>query len=241
MDKFFSIDLSQLSILNFFWILFLGIITFFAINFFKNRVIGLIVKSPVKRKRLKVRIPAFEALLWILYGLYTVYILILPFPFFGVILFLLALYLVRKSAVNLVQGVVFRLKDSLEEGQKVIVKNEEGHINSINTFGVSFENKEGEIKLIPYEEFVNLNVVKKDFSSEFFSHKFSIKTKDNIGAEDIKNQIVGLPWSSEVFLPKVTKTKLDEGVNQFDIIIYAIDRRYFSFIEEDIRKLNNII
>lgn len=241
MNEFFSIDLSKLSVLNFFWIVFLGIITFLAINFFKNRVIGLIIKSPVKRKRLKIRVPAFETLLWILYGLYTIYVLIIPFPFFGIILFLLFLYLVRKRAINLVQGVIFRLSDTLEEGQKVIIKNEEGHISSIKTFDVGFENKEGEIKVIPYEEFVSLNIIKKDFSSEFFSHKFSIKTKEDIGAQDIKNQIVGLPWSSEVFLPKVTKIKLDGGVCQFDIIIYTIDRRYFSFIEEDIRKLNEII
>jgi small-conductance mechanosensitive channel len=215
--------------------------TFVLINLFKYYVLRILVKSPVKRKKLKTKIPAFEAFLWVLYALYAVYVFIIPFPFLGITLLLVLIYLVRDSLLNLIHGIFYRFKDSLEKGQKVIMEGEEGTIHSLNTFDVSFENKEGEIKSIPYQKIISLNIIKKDFSSEFFSHNFSIKTHELINEEVIKKQIIAMPWSSEVYLPKITKTQLEDSLHQFDIIVYTIDRRYFSFIEEEVRRLNETV
>ena len=46
-----------------------------------------------------------------------------------------------------------------------------------------------------------------------------------------------MPWSSTVYPPRVTQRK--EEANVFDVLIYTIDKRYFSFVEDEIRKLNN--
>lgn len=233
MKEFFSINLEKLSIINFIWLVFLGILLFVAIRVAKNYLLLLLVKSPLKRKKLGVKIPLYEITLWILYVLHAVYVLILPFPFLGIVILLATVFVIRKSLYDLLQGLLFRFKGIVDLDEKIEINNKEGRIGAFNLFDVYFENKEGEIEVISYSNLVKKAIVKKDFSSEFYSYKFSINISGEATPSDIEKQILLMPWSSTVYPPRVTAREED---NVFDVLIYTIDKRYFSFIEDEIRK-----
>lgn len=238
MKEFFSINLEKLSIINFLWLIFLGILLFVIINLTKKYLFVLVIKSPLKREKVQTKIPVLEITLWMLYALHAMYVLILPFPFFGVIVLGILIYILRKELNNLIQGLIFRYKGVVEKDERISINNKEGRVESFNLFDVYFEDKEGEIEVIDYADLVKQTIVKKEFSSEYFSYKFSIKTKSDILASDIEKQILQLPWSTSVYPPKVILVKEQEENNYFDVLVYAIDKRYFSFIEDDIRKMN---
>jgi hypothetical protein len=236
MKEFFSIDLEKLSIINFVWLVFLGVFLSVTIHLTKNYLLLFLVKSPLKRKKLSIKIPVYEILLWVLFAMHAVYILILPFPFLGIVILATIVYLIRKELNDLLQGVLFRIKGMVELDEKIEIGNKEGRIESFNLFDVYFENKEGEIEVMHYRDLVSKVIIKKDFSSEFFSYKFTIKTNNSITKRDLEKQILLLPWSFSGHKPRITPKEDKE--NTYDILIYTIDKRYFSFIEDEIRKIN---
>lgn len=235
MNEFFKIDLSQLSLFNFLGLAFLGGFTYLVMYIFKNYLVHFVIKSPIKRKRVISKLPVIYTLVWMLYVLYTLYIFIRPFPFLGVLLSLVFLYLGREYLMNLIHGLFFRLKGDIDLGQKIAVDKYAGIVHKMNVFEMEIQNKEGEIIQIPYSNMVKTEIIKKDFSSDFSSFKFSILVSDEITENDIKNRIFQMPWITSVFPPIVIRTIQGEGKINYDIIVYALDEKFFTHIESDLK------
>jgi small-conductance mechanosensitive channel len=242
MNEFFKIDLSQLSIFNFFGLVLLGGFIYLIMYIFKNYLVHFVIKSPVKRKRVIPKLPVIYTMVWILFVLYALYIFIKPFPFLGVILSLVFVYLSRGYLINLIHGLFFRLKGDINLGQKLALDEYTGVVHKMNVFDMEIQNIEGEIIQIPYGNLIKKEIVKKDFSSDFSSYKFSIIVSGEITEQDIKNRIYQMPWITTVFQPKVTRTIQSEGKINYDIIVYALDEKFFIHIESDLKasmSLNN--
>ncbi|MEN8957828.1 MAG: mechanosensitive ion channel domain-containing protein [Flavobacteriales bacterium] len=235
MDEFFNIDLSQLSIFKFLGLVILGALTYTFMYVFKNYLVHFVIKSPVRRKRVIAKLPVIYTLIWILFVLYALYIFIKPFPFLGVILCLVFVYLGRGYLMNLIHGLFFRLKGDIDLGQKIAIEEHSGTVHKMNVFEMEIQNKEGEIIQIPYGNMFKKEIVKKNFSSDFSSFKFSILVSDQINEQDIKNKIFQMPWVSLVFQPTVTRTMQSEGNRTYDIIVYALDEKFFTHIENDLK------
>mgnify|MGYP005987967905 FL=1 len=235
MNDFFKIDLSQLSIFNLFGVVIFGGFIYLLMVVFRNYLVHLIIKSPVKRKKVIMKLPVIYTLVWVLFVLYALYIFIRPFPFFGVILSLVFVYLGRGYLINLINGLFFRLKGDINLGQKLSIDNYSGVVHRMNVFDMEIQNNVGEIIQIPYGNMVKKEIVKKDFSSDFSSYSFSILVSDGVTEQDIKNRILQMPWVTSVFQPKVTKTIQGEGKTNYDIIVYALDEKFFTHIENDLK------
>ena len=235
MNEFFKIDLSQLSLVNFFGLVILGGMIYLAMLIFKNYLVHFFIPSPVKRKRVISKLPVIYTILWMLFILYSLYIFVKPFPFLGVILTLVFIYLGRGYLINLINGLFFRLKGDIDLGQKIAVDEYSGVVHKMNSFDMEIQNKEGEIIQIPYGNLVKKEIIKKDFSSDFSSYKFSIVVSDTVKEQDIKSRILQMPWITSVFQPKVTRTMQSEGKSNYDIIVYALDEKFFTHIESDLK------
>lgn len=235
MNQFFNIDLSQLSILNFIGLVLLGVIIYGGLWIFKNYLVLVVVQSPVRRKKVMDKLPALYTLIWILFSLYALYIFIKPFPFLGVVLTLIFIYLGRGYLINLIHGLFFRLKGDIVVGQKIALENYSGIVLNTNTLDLEIQNIEGEIIQIPYGNMAKKEIVKKDFSSDFSSFKFFVLTGHKVTESELKNILILQPWVSSVFPPKVSKGAQSEDNIRYDIIVYALDEKYHSMIENDLK------
>ncbi len=241
MNDFFKIDLSQLSILNYVWVLFVGILLWVFIQFVKRYLIYAIVKSPIRQKRIINSIPIYASLFWLLYGVYVMYLFIKPYPLMGVLVFLVSIIIARKPINNLIQGLFIRFKANIEQGQRVRIGNYEGTIMETNSFDLVLEASSGELIHIPYSTLENEKIIFKDFSSDFFSDSFKINTIQHISIEQIEEYIANLPWTFSNYPPKISIIEEDSNSITFEIIVYSIDRRYLSFIKKDVRVFCNAI
>lgn len=235
MNEFFTIDLSLLSLFNFFGLAILGGFIYSIMYVLKNYLVHFIIQSPVKRKRVISKLPVVYTIVWMLYVLYALYIFIKPFPLLGVILSLVFAYFGRGYLMNLIHGLFFRLKGDIDLGQNIAVDEYVGIVHKMNVFDMEIQNKEGEVIQIPYGNMVKKEIIKKDFSSDFPSYKFSILVSDEITEQDIKNRIFQMPWITSVFPPKVTRAIQGEGKINYNIIVYALDEKFFTHIESDLK------
>jgi len=236
MNDFFSIDISRISIFTILGMVVFGTVIYFFTWFIKNYGLILLVKSPVKRKRISTLLPAIFTIGWILFGLYCFYLLIIPFPFMGIVLSAIFIYLGKGYFANLVHGLFFRLKGDISVGQKIATKEYAGIVVRLNTFDVEIQNKEGEIVQIPYGNMASKELVKKDFSADFSSHKFVIATNKSISDSIIRNTLLSQPWVSSVIMPKITRIKEESDTVTYSILVYPIDEKFNSFVERDLRE-----
>jgi len=236
MNDFFSIDISRISIFTILGMVVFGTVIYFFTWFIKNYGLILLVKSPVKRKRISTLLPAIFTIGWILFGLYCFYLLIIPFPFMGIVLSAIFIYLGKGYFANLVHGLFFRLKGDISVGQKIATKEYAGIVVRLNTFDVEIQNKEGEIVQIPYGNMASKELVKKDFSADFSSHKFVIATNKSISDSIIRNTLLSQPWVSSLIMPKITRIKEESDTVTYSILVYPIDEKFNSFVERDLRE-----
>ena len=235
MEDFFNIDLSQLSIFNFFGLAIFGVFVFVFLWFFKNYLILILVKSPVQRRKIIELLPAINTLIWILFVLYALYVFIKPFPFFGIVLTLIFIYLGRGYLVNLVHGLFFRLKRDIVLGQKIAFDEYNGIVEQMNVFDLEIENDKGELIQIPYGNMANKEITKKDFSSDLSSFKFSLNVPFAVSETQLKQKLLSSPWISTVFEPKITKVSNNNEYNSYNVIVYALADKFHSNIEKKIK------
>ena len=235
MNEFFSIDLSRISVFTFLGLLLFGVVLYLVLGFVRNYGLLLLVKSPVRRKRVSILLPTLGTIVWILFSLYCFYTLILPFPFMGIVLATVFIYLGRGYFVNLIHGLFFRLKGDIAIGQKIATDQYSGVVFKLNTFDVEIQNEEGEIVQIPYGNMASKELVKKDFSADFSSNKFTIVTSNAINEVYLRNKLLALPWISQVISPKITQLKEENGLVTYSIITYPIDEKFNFFVERDLR------
>lgn len=235
MEQFFNINLSQLSFFNYVGLAIFGGIIFGILWLFKNYLVLLVFQSPVRRKKVITHLPAIYTLIWVLFSIYALYIIIQPFPFLGILLCLVLIYLGRGYLANLIHGLFFRLKGDIHLGQKIALDNHEGFVHKLNTFDIEIQNKEGEIIQIPYKNMASKEVVKKDFSSDFTSFKFSMTIPQSTAESEIRNKLLQMPFVTNVFEPKISKTNLEGSMAKFDIVVYVLDEKYHSTIENKLK------
>lgn len=234
MSEFFSIDLTRISIFTLLGLLVFGGVIYFVLGFIRNYGLLLLVKSPVRRKLVGVLLPAISTVVWILFSLYCFYSLILPFPFMGIVLGGVFIYLGRGYLVNLIHGLFFRLKGDIAIGQKISMKDNSGVVFKLNTFEVEIQNEEGEIVQIPYGNMASKELVKNDFSADFSSFKFTVVTKKEITATYLKRKLLSQPWISQVISPKISQVKEENGWVTYSVISYPIDEKFNFFVERDL-------
>lgn len=235
MDDFFKIDLSQMSVINFFGLVFFGVLIYAVMWLFKNYLVHFFIKSPVRRKKVIIMLPVIFTIIWVLFTFYSLYVFITPFPLFGIIISLIAVYFGKGYILNLINGLFFRLKGDINLGQKISIDEHSGIVHKMNVFDMEIENREGVIIQIPYGNLAKTEIEKKDFSTDFSSYKFSIIVSEDITSQIIKTRLMQMPWITTVFSPKVSKTMQSEGKISYDIIVYALDEKFFSHIENDLK------
>ncbi len=235
MSEFFSIDMTRISLFTLLGLIVLGGVIYFVLGFVRNYGLLLLIKSPVRRKRIVVLLPAISTMVWILFSLYCFYSLILPFPFMGIVLGGVFIYLGRGYLINLIHGLFFRLKGDIAIGQKISMTEYSGVVFKLNTFEVEIQNEEGEIVQIPYGNMASRELVKKDFSADFSSYKFNVVVKKEVTETFLKSKLLSQPWISQVILPKITQLKEENGYVTYSVISYPIDEKFNYFVERDLK------
>jgi len=239
MDEIFNIDLDHFSFFSFFGLLVFGVLLYFLFWLSQNYLVHFVFKNPVRKKKVIDILPAFITLFWCFYFLYVLYYLIRPFPFYGVIISLVIIYLARGYLRNLINGLFFRFKGNIRRGQKITINNHSGMVTDLKTFDLILENKNSERIIIPYATLAKEDIVLKNISADFCTHNFSIVTNSDITSKLIETEIKNSPWISSKMEVKVSRTRLDEKQFKYTILVHTLDEKYNYFVENDLRLVLN--
>ena len=113
MENIFDIDLSQFSLFKILGLLFYGIIIYLISWLIKNYLIHILIKSPIRKKKVINMLPVVFTLIWTFFTIYVFYFLVRPFPLYGILISLILIYLGRGYLINLVHGMFFRFKGDI--------------------------------------------------------------------------------------------------------------------------------
>ena len=177
-------------------------------------------------------------ILWIIarfYGDDPIYSLVLNIAFL-VILIWSAWFAIR----DYVSGIFLRAENIYELNDTVRIHNIEGIVRAMGFRSLELETEDHRKIRIPYSTITKETVERLRISERWKADVFSVKIKKSIPANQLvrqlKETILNCAWSSIKKFPIVDLESETNGVFQFEITVFALDRNFFSVIRDHLQK-----
>lgn len=201
-----------------------------------SRIIKAQLKSDVAQQKATSMIPISKSIIWIIFTIYSTVLILQANPITGGLIFLVLIIVSWSFIRNFVSGLVIKISGDFKLGQKVNFNNTNGTIKKLNLLSVEIEMSNGEIMLVPYFTFSQSIVIKTSPSEKILSHTFEIELDKNDTTfnlqEFVYQKVITIPWTVPNIKPKIELTKETETKVSFKILVYAIDKKHFSLIED---------
>ncbi len=184
-----------------------------------------------------------EIFIWIAFTIFAIQKLsdsnqVYSFGLF-ILLMLVGFWILWFYLRNYISGGIFKLNRKFEISDTIQINEYQGKIKALGNHRLELEAENGEIIYIPYSELSNSVIVKLHPGEKVLSHSFTISTlnnkKSNEIQEEIRYEILSLPWSSIKNEPMVKLIHEDKANLVFEIIIYTLKKEYLFQMEQGIR------
>jgi len=211
------------------------------------RVLSLLSKYMLNKNRkifVGKYLPAVESIFWMVYLVLSINIFInrgggLNSVWVLCVLIILILLFSWYAFRDIVSGVVWKTNKRFKVNDSIKVGEFQGKIKEFHHRNLEIITENEESILIPYTKILQTIIIKSNPTEMILSYSFGITTnKDKPSNEiiqDIRFEILNLPWSSAKTEPKIKPIKEDKTSYAFDITIYSMDKDYFYKIENIIK------
>ena len=192
--------------------------------------------------------PMFELFVWLVLGLWF-----LPFLMHkhlyaggGLLLMILAIFIwiAWFGLKDLVAGFIFKTNSGLHMDEQIEVGEYKGVIIKMGFRNLVLETQAGNYISLPFSQIINKPIIKVSATDIRHSKLFELHTQksDNIQklAQDIAAKISMHPRSSITEKPLVELVEEQDEALVFRVKIYAVEKKYLSLIEEDIKSFFRI-
>lgn len=200
MNEMIAFRLSELALLK---VLFVGVVLFFAFRFLQRLIDHLAglrkIFAPFYRL-----LPFIEATLWLIYVAWAVGAVFADGPYYNAaLLMVLALALALVSwfaARDWIAGIILRVQDAYEVGQKIRLGDLEGTILRAGHLALEIELADGEQAKVPYSRISGQ--VRSQIRPQTLAnyHHFSIEIDAKIPADEarqmLRTAILNSPWAA---------------------------------------------
>ncbi len=204
------------------WIILLGVSLFIGFYILDELVIKLIRNRRIRATAKRV-FPIATSIIWACYALYIIFLIVVPYPIFGVsmvVLLLLAFWWFIKDFVG---GLIIRIQNDYKAGQKISLDRVTGVITQLGTTKIEVESEDGESLLIPYSDFTNQLVTKPSVQEQL--KQFTLKLPKDVAKsrEELVQKVWSCPWIVSDKDPRVQFLAEEEG---YRVTGYTLDLKY---------------
>lgn len=232
--EIFNFDIESFSFLNLIWAFIVGFFAIFLWIFINKYLVYRVFSNSKKRNKMIEKLPLYESFFWLFYVVYLMYVLVSPFPIVGVVLVLILTVLNWSNIKNYMQGLIYRIKETFREGQRVKIDSKEGIIYKLAPMELVLETLEGEQIYFPYKTLVNREIAVFGEKDSFYSDVFEFEVPTNIDPDKIKFFIDRLPWNVKTQKNRLEPIKRNDEFITYKCVIYSLEFRYLTFMKQEI-------
>jgi len=220
----------------------LGLLLFGVLRIIE-RVIPIIIKSFEKKRDFKRYFSIIEMFVWMFFSVLMIQKFsdsnqMYSFGIFG-LLMIAGFWLLWFYLKNIISGNVFKLNRKFEIGDVIQVDEYQGKIIAMGSQRLELETENGEVVFMPYTQLSDAVIVKLHYGEKVLNHSFTMSTA-NEGSlanieEKIRYEILNMPWSSLKKTPQIKLIHRDPDHLVFEVILYALEKKYFFNMEQGLR------
>lgn len=191
--------------------------------------------------------PVTELIAWIFYLFWCIQYFFsrgLLITFVPLLVFIgLTLFLIWFALKDIIAGIVFKSLNFYKLNDTISVDNVSGKIVKLGQRMLQVENISGQIMSIPYSKLSGSFLIKSHPSQTLISHNFVIKIPLDDGEdifrkiEDIKTEIMLLPWSSQKKEPKIYVREENRDFMILALTLYSLDETYIQRTGKHLRDI----
>lgn len=233
--KFSNIEIIVLALVAFVLFIILKVIA---------KTLPYLLKQPERKKAFLRYFTISEILFWILYTIFVIRELsdsnqIYSFGLF-ILLMVAGFWLLWYYMKNYISGGIFKLNSNFEINDSIQINEYQGKIVGLGNHSLELESDNGEIIYIPYTKLADAIIIKLHPGEMVLSHSFTISTltdkKPADKEEDIRFEILSLPYSSLKKSPSINLIHEDADHFVFELVVYTLEKEYFYKMEQVLRK-----
>lgn len=223
--------------------LFLGVIVFLAFRALRF-LMPLLVKRKELRRQLYRYLPVSELLVWLVFIIWSVQFFLRRNQLFAIALLcflaILIFWLSRFLLKDFLAGVVFKTTAHFSVYDTIRFNDTVGKITRFNQRSLEIETSEGNILFIPYSELIHRTNIKTEPAETISRFSFRLKTfkHKELAAQKtaLKRALLHLPWISVKKEPQIVLVAETDNHFEFDITVFAPERKYYFLIENTLKK-----
>jgi len=223
-----------------------GLIAFVIFLAFKamSKGIPFILKEYDKKKAFIRYFTLLEILVWVIYTIFVIQQLsdsnhIYSFGLF-ILLMIAGFWLLWFYLKNYISGGVFKLNGKFDINDTVQINEYQGRIIGLGNHRLELETDKGEMIYIPYSQLADAVIIKLHPGEMILSHSFTIKTindkKVTEKIDEMRFEILSLPWSSLKKEPLIKLIHEDNKNLIFELVVYTLEKEYFFSMEQEMKK-----
>lgn len=207
-----------------------------------NKLVDYFTSGNENRKYINRGIIYFEIFVWFAYIIWSVDLLVATTMLNNIVvlsiagvLFLILMWFIGKDSLI---GLIFRLENSIETGDKIMSSEGNGVIKKMGVRVLTIESGSGHLFYLPYSKLSSdkITVIDDDLKYQPFEFKLSLIKKEN--PQKLKKQIyeaiIYSPYSSSVTPPVVAFKGEENGNYNFDVVLSALNSDFFNRIVSDL-------
>ena len=200
-----------------------------------------------KKKQVLLKyLPLTEAVFWIVYLILSINYFInkggsIHAVWIICILLILLLFFSWFAFRDIIAGIIWKSNKKLKLYDSIQIDDMQGKIQDFHHRNLEILTENEETIFIPYTKILNTSIIKSNPTEMILSYSFTLitdKEKSSIELmQDIRIEILNLPWSSVKTEPKIKPVKENANTYEFDINIFSMDKDYFYKIENHIKSV----
>ncbi|MCK5775897.1 MAG: mechanosensitive ion channel [Bacteroidales bacterium] len=222
--------------------IFLALLLFVVLRFIEQ-TIPFLIKSQERKRDFNRYFYVVEMFIWIFFTVLLIQRFSDSNQIYSMGVFILLMiagfWLLWVYLKNIISGNVFKLNRKFEIGDVIQVNDYQGKIIVMGSHRLELETENGEVVFIPYTHLSDTVIVKLHYGEKVLNHSFTMSTP-NEGSlahieEKIRYEILNMPWASIKKTPQIKLIHKDADHLVFEIILYALEKKYFFNMEQGLK------
>jgi len=234
---------TELSRFTIYALLFLAVILFFVFRVINYFIKVIPIRKNVRKPIIKY-LPVFELFVWLLFSIWAVKFFLQTHYLYSlgllVIILIIILWISWFALKDIIAGIVFKTSEKFSVNESIKIKNYEGKIAKLKSRSLEIETETGETINIPYSIVISEIITKSNPAETILNYSFSLNISKKLPLyntiENLKAEVLNLPWSSIKKEPVIKLTGENDSHFFLEITAYSLEKEYFSKIENYLKE-----
>lgn len=200
-----------------------------------SRYVIRFVRNEHRQRSLGLYVPLITNIIWILYFLYTFYVLALINPVISIFVFGLILALTWNYVKDFVHGTLFKLQKGNLAGQRIKADGFSGEVIRMRNTKIDLQLENGEIIQYPYSKLSNqaIGISTSVKHQKYFTIQHTVRYKGDPESlkMEVNSSLLNIPWIVSTMNIKTEILERDSEKTVIRINGYTLDEKFILKIQ----------